>query len=276
MYHGDKIPGFPSHPHRGFETITVVEEGAVDHADSLGASGRYGGGDVQWMTAGAGIQHSEMFPLIHENDDNPLELFQIWLNLPKANKFADPYYQMLWNEKIPRIKLIDERGRNILIKNIAGKIEDQNALAPAPDSWAAYHSNDVAILIIKMEAEAEWSLPAVGSINRSLYFFEGSELKISGKNVHVKHAIHLSGESEIKIVNGDKESRMLFLQGKPINEEVVHYGPFVMNSMAQIQQTFSDYQKTKFGGWPWPRHDMVHSRETGRFARYADGREEFP
>ena len=90
MYHGTKVPGFPQHPHRGFETITATIDGIIDHADSVGNAGRYGQGDVQWMTAGKGVVHSEMFPLLNKSSDNPTRFFQIWLNLPAANKMVDP------------------------------------------------------------------------------------------------------------------------------------------------------------------------------------------
>src|SRR5690606_10207890 len=102
-----EVPGFPAHPHRGFETVTVVRRGLLDHADSLGAAARYGGGDVQWLTAGAGIQHAEMFPLLERHAPNPVELFQIWLNLPAADKLAPPHFAMLWAPTIPRITVLD-------------------------------------------------------------------------------------------------------------------------------------------------------------------------
>src|SRR5688500_418866 len=122
MYHGKTVPGFPGHPHRGFETITVVREGLVDHADSMGAAGRYGNGDVQWMTAGKGVQHSEMFPLISTEKENPMELFQIWLNLPKKNKMVEPHFKMLWRDSIPRYVHKDENKKTTTVEVIAGKI----------------------------------------------------------------------------------------------------------------------------------------------------------
>ncbi|MDR0782070.1 MAG: pirin family protein, partial [Pseudomonadales bacterium] len=120
MYHGDTVPGFPSHPHRGFETVTIVQQGLVDHADSLGAAGRYGNGDVQWMTAGRGLQHSEMFPLLNQSAPNPALLFQIWLNLPARNKMAPPHFAMFWSERLPRLTHTDDAGRHTRLEIIAG------------------------------------------------------------------------------------------------------------------------------------------------------------
>jgi hypothetical protein len=274
MYHGDTIPGFPAHPHRGFETVTFVLQGLVDHSDSNGAAGRYGNGDIQWMTAGSGLQHSEMFPLLKNDEENTCELFQIWLNLPAASKFVTPSYKMLWSESIPKLKVRDINKKNIEIELAAGKYESFSAPEPTPDSWAANPENEVNIWQIKLEEYATWQIPvAVGKVNRSLYFFEGETIKIESSIIQLNHVIELDANSDISLKNGDKPARLLLLQGKPIDEPVAQYGPFVMNNMTEIEQAFSDYRKTQFGGWPWPRTDMVHGKERGRFASFDNGEE---
>lgn len=275
MYHGEVVPGFPAHPHRGFETVTVVLNGFVDHSDSHGASGRYGNGDVQWMTAGSGLQHAEMFPLLRKDKPNPLELFQIWLNLPKAKKFAKPYYNMLWAEDIPTVTSKDNKGKTTSITLIAGRLADTSAPAPAPDSWANNTENEVAIWLIKMEANAQWTLSAASlEVNRSLYFYKGSDITITGIKIENYNSIDLLADQQVILDNGNEDAYLLLLQGKPINEPVVQHGPFVMNTVSEIQEAFNDYRKTEFGGWPWSRFDNVHSLEMGRFAKYSDGREE--
>jgi len=275
MYHGRTIPGFPMHPHRGFETVTVVLEGFVDHSDSHGASGRYGNGDVQWMTAGAGLQHAEMFPLLNTDQPNPLHLFQIWLNLPKSKKFAKPHYKMLWADMIPTIKVKDKSGNLAEITLIAGQIGDSKAPIPAPDSWAANPNSEVAIWIIKMAAGAKWTIPAaIQPVNRTLYFFAGSTIKIAGREVKNNMAVDLIGNEDIVVNNGNKDAQLVLLQGRPIDEPVVQYGPFVMNTQAEIREAYEDYYLNQFGDWPWDRSDPVHSQDKKRFAKYADGREE--
>ena len=272
MYHGRTVPGFPAHPHSGFETVTIAKKGLIDHSDSLGAAGRFGNGDVQWMTAGKGVQHSEMFPLLNQEADNPFELFQIWLNLPKAKKTADPHFAMLWHEAIPVYTHADEHNNKTTVDVIAGSIGNITAPAPAPNSWAADPNNELAIWTIKMEANATWALPkASAEVNRRLYFYKGSTLQVAGQNVPPYHLAQLQANEAVVIENGEEESYLLLLQGKPINEPVVQHGPFVMNTTQEIQQTMNVFRATQFGGWPWPTMDHVHPREKGRFAKFADG-----
>lgn len=275
MYHGKKVPGFPGHPHRGFETITIVRQGIVDHADSMGASGRYGDGDVQWMTAGKGVQHSEMFPLIQQDKENPMELFQIWLNLPAKNKMVDAHFKMLWSDAIPKYIHQDKKQLTTTVEVIAGTLGDKTAPTPPPDSWATDTQNYVAVWNIQMEPGAQWKLPKTESgINRTIYFYQGESLLIAGKSIPTYHAIELASNLEVLLENGPTASRILLLQGRPIGEPVMQYGPFVMNTKDEINQAFKDYNDTQFGGWPWPKYDQVHPREKGRFAKHADGTEE--
>jgi hypothetical protein len=273
MYHGKRVPGFPGHPHRGFETITVVQNGIVDHADSLGASGRYGKGDVQWMTAGSGVQHSEMFPLINEDKENPLELFQIWLNLPHKSKMTAPHFKMFWNNSIPIINSTDINGINTKIEVITGELNDQIAPIPPPASWAFEASNKVSILNIQIEANGEYFLPKTSKeSNRTVYFYQGVNLLIEDVLIPEYHAAVVSPSIDLKLKNNSsKIIKILILQGKPINEPVVQHGPFVMNSREEIKEAFDDYHRTQFGGWPWPKYDQVHKRSLGCFAKYANG-----
>jgi redox-sensitive bicupin YhaK (pirin superfamily) len=275
MYHGKVVPGFPGHPHRGFETITVVRKGIVDHADSLGASGRYGDGDVQWMTAGKGVQHSEMFPLLSKENENHMELFQIWLNLPKKNKMVEPHYKMFWRDVIPNYTYVDSNNKKTVVEIIAGKIDNLKAPLPPPDSWAADESNELAVWNIKMNSGASWTIPKASSgVNRTIYYYEGSSLLLSGVSIPIYNAVVLKPDEAVLLQAGDKEVSILMLQGKPIGEPVMQYGPFVMNTKEEINQAFEDYHKTQFGGWPWPRYDQVHDRTLSRFAKHADGKEE--
>jgi redox-sensitive bicupin YhaK (pirin superfamily) len=273
MYHGETVPGFPAHPHRGFETVTIVRRGLIDHSDSLGAKARFGGGDVQWVTAGAGIVHSEMFPLLRQDADNPLELFQIWLNLPAANKMAKPHFTMFWNESVPR-----HREEGVEVAVIAGSLGEARAPSPPPESWAARAEADVAIWTIRLAPGARWTMPRASSAEarRTLYFFEGGAATVAGQRVEAPSALTLRPDAGVPLEAGAAGAEFLLLQGRPIGEPVAQYGPFVMNTQAEIMQAMQDYRRTQFGGWPFDDSAPVHGREPRRFAVHPDGRREDP
>jgi hypothetical protein len=245
----------------------------------MGAAARYGGGDVQWLTAGKGILHAEMFPLLNRAQPNPVELFQIWLNLPAADKMVEAHFSMLWNHMIPRHTARDAAGRPTEVTVVAGQLAAMDAAVPAPPphSWAARADTNVAIWTIKMAADATWTLPpAAAGTNRTLYFFRGAGLRAGGQVIQPARGLELRGDSALSLEAGPDEVELLLLQGRPIGEPVVQYGPFVMNTDAEIRQAFADFQRTRFGGWPWESDEPVHPRDKGRFARHADGRFEEP
>jgi redox-sensitive bicupin YhaK (pirin superfamily) len=292
MYHGRVVPGFPQHPHRGFETVTIVRRGLIDHSDSLGAAARFGRGDTQWLTAGGGIVHSEMFPLLDPSGPNPVELFQIWLNLPGEDKMAAPHFAMLWSGDIPRCAFVDDAGRTTQVAVIAGQLDGKRAPPPPPRSWAARPESDVAIWTVQMAAGAKWTVPPAASEKsvRTLYFFggsragstgaravsrfPGSSLRVAGETISLGTAVVVRSDVQVPLEAGSDACEILLLQGRPIGQPVAQYGPFVMNTKAEVQQAIRDYQRTQFGGWPWPADDPVHAKEEGRFAKHADGRVE--
>jgi redox-sensitive bicupin YhaK (pirin superfamily) len=274
MYHGDVVPGFPQHPHRGFETVTIIRRGYIDHSDSLGAAARFGAGDVQWLTAGAGVVHSEMFPLLNRDRPNTLELFQIWLNLPARDKLVDPYFTMLWDRQIPRRVFTDANGTRTEVMVIAGALDGTQPLPPPPHSWASRPEADLAIWSIAVEAGAQWTVPPASGAQtlRTLNFFAGTALKVAGRLVTGPSAVQVQANQPVTIEAVDGPADILLLQGRPIGEPVAQYGPFVMNTRDELQRAFQDYQRTQFGGWPWPENAPVHGRDAVRFAKHADGR----
>ncbi|MEZ4445255.1 MAG: pirin family protein [Polyangiaceae bacterium] len=277
MYHGHQVPGFPQHPHRGFETITVARQGFIDHSDSLGAAARFGRGDVQWMTAGRGVVHSEMFPLLKRDADNPVELFQIWINLPARDKLVEPYFTMFWRDQVP---VVEREGATVTV--VAGRFGDAEPPAPPPNSWASRAEAEVALWTIVLRPGASLLLPVASEeVNRTLYFFRGSRLAIEapggegpGRRLDEHAAVLVRPDIPVKLEAGDDEVEILVLQGRPIGEPVAQHGPFVMNTRAELQQAVVDYQRTQFGGWPWGDDAPVHERDAGRFARHANGRVE--
>ena len=280
MYHGDVVPGFPRHPHRGFETLTIARQGFIDHSDSLGATARFGSGDLQWVTAGEGVVHSEMFPLLDPEEPNTVELFQIWLNLPSDAKLTPPEFKMFWRSQIPRKTLEDAEGNPIEVVLYTGRLPGFDAPpAPPAGSWAARTESDVVVATITLAPGASYELPPAFQRRaaRSLYYFSGEGLLVEDMPLERHCAIDVLADRPAPLKNPtDAPVELLLLQGVPIAEPVAHHGPFVMNDRAELQQAFLDYQRTGFGGWPWESDGPAHPRSVGRFAVHPDGREERP
>lgn len=273
MYHGRVVPGFPQHPHRGFETVSYLRRGYIDHSDSLGAAARYGSGDVQWLTAGSGIVHSEMFPLLDSDGDNPLELFQLWLNLAPDDKLCDPHFSMLWEPSVPKVKV----GTETTVTVVAGTFDGISAPPPPPHSWAARPESEVSVWHISLGPGGEVELPGGSAdANRTFNVFEGGDVLVDGERVDGGTGAVLATGTPLKVTAGDDPAEILVLHGRPIGAPVAQYGPFVMNDRAGIQQAFDDYQRTGFGGWPWGEPDPVHGRSPVRFARRPEGEIEKP
>lgn len=275
MYHGEQVPGFPHHPHRGFEICSIVAEGYADHFDSKGSKGRYGDGDIQLMIAGEGVLHSEMFPLIYDDKENPLRLFQIWINLPSKSKLTPPDYKMIWKEDVPTKKYFDTQGNAITIQVILGEYEGLKSVTPLQHSWTADPNHHMGIALVELAKNAEFTLPVVSdTLTRFVLFYDGNgEIKVDDSIVKVNHLLDLNGNEEITFKNGSNTSKLLILEGEPINEPVAAYGPFVMNSELELQESFAEYRKTQFGGWPWgdTEMDLVNPKDSGRFASYNFG-----
>ena len=239
------VPGFPQHPHRGFETVTIVRRGYIDHSDSLGATARFGGGDVQWLTAGAGVVHSEMFPLLDPAGPNPLELFQIWLNLPAKSKMVEPPTSRCSGttrfHAVRRRREREEGGGD----GDCRRAQRRRAAAAAAAFVGCRPEADLAIWSIAMEAGAALARSG-GADNRTvrtLHLFAGKGLTVAGQDIPGPAAVQVKADASVAIEANRGPIEILLLQGRPIGEPVAQYGPFVMNTRAELEQAFQDYRR---------------------------------
>ena len=244
---------------------------------------------MEWLPAAGGIVPSEMFPLVERDQPNPCELFQIWLNLPAAHKMDDPYFTMIWADDVPKVEFLDDAGHRTVVTVIAGAVAGPDGATitppqPPPSSWAAVPGSDVAIWHLAFEPGASWTLPPAAGPDtvRVLYVFDGTSLRVgtdpdadgrSGTELGKDTGAVLRSDEPVTVVS-DAGAECLVLQGRPIGEPVAQQGPFVMNDQAELRQALVDYQRTGFGGWPWPADGPVHAATEGRFAVHPDGRRE--
>jgi len=227
----DYEAGFPRHPHRGIETVTYVLRGFVDHRDSLGNSGSIGPGDVQWMTAGGGIMHEEMPRVTPEGIDG----FQLWVNLPAKLKMTQPRYQDIRSSAIPEID-IDGGAR---VRIITGEVVG----VKGPVSEIAAHPT---YLDVSIPAGSSFTHPISRSHTAFAYVFEGEAwFDATQTTSHTRLVVFGDGDF-VKVVTGESPVRFLMVSGKPLKEPIARYGPFVMNTREEIEQTLSDLRSGRF------------------------------
>ncbi|MDP8205088.1 MAG: pirin family protein [Candidatus Electryonea clarkiae] len=232
----DYIAGFPMHPHRGIETVTYMLSGAVNHKDSLGNSGSIEGGDAQWMTAGGGIMHEEM-PILQ---DGMMSGFQLWVNLPAKLKMTKPRYQEVSSKQIPEV--IRENG--VKVRVIAGEFDGISG--PVKEIFIHPTYFDVQLppnLDIEIQTEREHTV--------FVYVFEGDgEFGITetgnGNEISSPNLVIFEKGDSVNVKSGNEGTRFLFISGKPLNEPVARYGPFVMNTQEEIQQALIDLRNGSF------------------------------
>jgi redox-sensitive bicupin YhaK (pirin superfamily) len=228
--------GVGTHPHRGFETVTIAYQGSIAHRDSTGNGGVIGPGEVQWMTAGAGILHNEFHEEEFARAGGILHMIQIWVNLPRSHKLTAPKYQALTGRSIEAVPLADERG---VVRIISGVYEDTRGPA---ETFSPAHMLD-----LRLKPGAHVRLPTPREYNTALLVLDGQVTANGSKPVSAGEFILFKNDGDEVVVESLPESIVMFLSGAPIDEPLVHYGPFVMNSIDEINQAIEDYNRGRFG-----------------------------
>ncbi len=232
----ERARGVGAHPHRGFETVTIVYQGEVEHRDSTGSGGRIGPGDVQWMTAARGILHEEFHSKAFSRSGGTLEMVQLWVNLPARDKLSAPAYQTLLDRDIPAVALPDAAGT---LRVIAGEFGGQRGPA------RTFTPIDVWDLRLNPGGATQFGLPEGHTL--ALVVLRGT-VRVNGSQVaHEAQMAILDRDGTEFAIEADTEATVLVLGGAPIDEPVVGYGPFVMNTKAEIAQAIEDFKQGRFG-----------------------------
>ncbi|KVE94157.1 pirin family protein [Burkholderia vietnamiensis] len=231
--------GVGQHPHRGFETVTIVYDGEVAHRDSTGAGGVIGPGDVQWMTAASGILHEEFHSEAFTKRGGPLEMVQLWVNLPAADKMGEPGYQTLLNADIPVVELPDGAGR---ARIVAGELDGRRGPART--------HTPIDVWDVRLAAGGRARFPIAEGRTLAVVVLSGTVL-VNGETVaREAQFVQLSREGSDVDIEANGDVKLLILSGEPIDEPVVGYGPFVMNSQEEIRAAIDDFNGGRFGRMP--------------------------
>jgi quercetin 2,3-dioxygenase len=244
-HHGPQVypPGnrglpFGPHPHRGFETVTFILEGSLMHRDTGGHESVIEAGGVQWMTAGRGLEHAELSPREFMEKGGPLEILQLWINLPSRLKMTDPRYTGLQRDEIPCVTSGDGA---VSIRLIAGEVEGQRGPVES--------LTDVHMMVLELRHAGTVTLPVARDRNVFLYVVRG-EVTIGDETISELHLVHLNDDGDEVTIAAVSESIVLFGHALPYGEPVVSHGPFVMNTVQEIMEAIRDYQAGRFAGTP--------------------------
>jgi redox-sensitive bicupin YhaK (pirin superfamily) len=272
MFNGKVVPGFPMHAHWGYETVTLAHTGYVDHSDCEGTTGRYGFGDVQWVSAPGFYEHCEMYPLVNKEGRNPNDITQVMIALPPEKRnLPENSVNTVWKDEIP---LISSEGCRIQL--ICGKYGGFEMKSPSLHSWAD-GSRWVRMMRIELDPGASVTIDkADPSANRNLYFVSGEKGKVLGEEVDWGTQMKISPDVEVDISNGEAPSVFWILEGVPIGCKMSMFGPVLLGSDKEVREALQTIRKEEFSRWPWEVIDRVNPAESGRFIQRKDGSRESP
>lgn len=270
MYTGKVSPGFQLHAHWGYETITMASKGYVDHFDSLGNQGRYGYGDMQWISAGSRYHHCEMYPLAFQDRPNPQLITQIMINLPLKEKNTPVQVTTVWKEDLAEVK-----GEGWTATLLAGSLNGVTAEVPNKVSWAADPSHHVRIMRLDMSPGSVFVLEPSEAVSRNIYITE-EKASVAGKEYPAGTRLKMRSECPAEIRMGENGSEVWVLEGDPLGEKQSQWGPVVLGSDSEVRKANNEIREKETEDWQWDYVNQKQPLGTERFFRSADGTESRP